>query len=549
MSYKKKKQLSYIIIGCLVIVAFACRHISVNNTYLRHFANQYRSSIYIGLYSAWVIYLEKHVVDMKMRRCLTQIGVLMVLWFLIRTIKFLVFFDPLEERICWYLYYIPMILIPTLGLKTAILMDSTDEDKSKKKTTILMILAILLIAAVLTNDLHQKVFYFPEGFLFSNEIYNYGIIFICIQIWVMFCLIMMEIALICKSRIPGKKRFWFPVIPGILLLIWNVCNILRVPLIHRIAGDMSAICCLLMAAIYQGCIACGLIQINSRYLELFQAAGGLNAEITDRAFDQHYQSGKFPDISTEIRQGVLTAPFVMEDGIRISHMYIRGGHLFWTEDISLLVDQYEDIKEQQEELKEKNLLLQKTYQQEAKRRKIEEQNRLLNLIQSQTAGQLELISCFMWELEKTESKDVYERLLGQIVVVGTYLKRRKNFLLTIHNENQELLGADDLIQGLAESCSALMLCHIRALYYVNVSPLVLHDVDVLKCYDYFEWLTEQLFNKMDMIFFRVVMLEESLMISVHIVSGYDLDQLLSGRPGTEVQREDEKEWLIRWRIS
>lgn len=549
MSYKKKKQLSYMIIGCLVIVAFACRHISVNNTYLRHFANQCRSSIYIGLYSAWVIYLKKHVVDMKMRRCLTQIGALMVLWFLIRTIKFLVFFDPLEERICWYLYYIPMILIPTLGLKTAILMDSTDGDKSRKKTTILMILAILLIAAVLTNDLHQKVFYFPEGFLFSNEIYNYGIIFICIQVWVMFCLIMMEIALICKSRIPGKKRFWFPVIPGILLLIWNVCNILRVPLIHRIAGDMSAICCLLMAAIYQGCIACGLIQINSRYLELFQAAGGLNAEITDCAFDQHYQSGKFPDISTEIRQGVLTAPFVMEDGIRISHMYIRGGHLFWTEDISLLVDQYEDIKEQQEELKEKNLLLQKTYQQEAKRRKIEEQNRLLNLIQSQTAGQLELISCFMRELEKTESKDVYERLLGQIVVVGTYLKRRKNFLLTIHSENQELLGADDLIQGLAESCSALMLCHIRALYYVNVSPLVLHDVDVLKCYDYFEWLTEQLFNKMDMIFFRVVMLEESLMISVHIVSGYDLDRLLSGRPGTEVQREDEKEWLIRWRIS
>lgn len=92
MSYKKKKQLSYIIIGCLVIVAFACRHISVNNTYLRHFANQCRSSIYIGLYSAWVIYLKKHVVDMKMRRCLTQIGALMVLWFLIRTIKFLVFF-------------------------------------------------------------------------------------------------------------------------------------------------------------------------------------------------------------------------------------------------------------------------------------------------------------------------------------------------------------------------------------------------------------------------------------------------------------------------
>ena len=79
--------------------------------------------------------------------------------------------------------------------------------------------------------------------------------------------------------------------------------------------------------------------------------------------------------------------------------------MFWTEDLSLLTDQYEDIKEQQEELKARNRLLQKTYQQEAKRRKAEEQNRLLNLIQSQTTGQLELMTHFMEELEVTESKD------------------------------------------------------------------------------------------------------------------------------------------------
>lgn len=74
-------------------------------------------------------------------------------------------------------------------------------------------------------------------------------------------------------------------------------------------------------------------------------------------------------------------------------------------------------------------------------------------------------------------------------------------------------------------------------------------MDILKCYDYFEWLIEKLFNKMDMIFFRVVMLEEHLTISAHIASGYDLDKLLAGRPGTKVQKEDEKEWLVRCRIS
>lgn len=84
----------------------------------------------------------------------------------------------------------------------------------------------------------------------------------------------------------------------------------------------------------------------------------------------------------------------MRDGIRINHLLVQGGHLFWTEDLSLLTDQYEDIKDQQEELKARNRLLQKTYQQEAKRRKAEEQNRLLNLIQSQTTGQLELMTLY-----------------------------------------------------------------------------------------------------------------------------------------------------------
>ena len=156
---------------------------------------------------------------------------------------------------------------------------------------------------------------------------------------------------------------------------------------------------------------------------------------------------------------------------------------------------------------------------------------------------------FMEELEVTESKAVYERLLAQMIVIGTYLKRRKNLLLTMNNDSQEGLTEEDLRQSLAESCSALKLCQIRALYYVNVRPLILHDAEILQCYDYFEWLTEQLFGKIQTLFFRVVVMEGHLMLSVHIDSEYDLQTLLSGRSGTKVQKEDEKEWLVRCRIS
>ena len=157
----------------------------------------------------------------------------------------------------------------------------------------------------------------------------------------------------------------------------------------------------------------------------------------------------------------------------------------------------------------------------------------------------------MEELEKTESKEVYERLLGKIVVVGTYLKRRKNLTLTLHNEkneNREALKTEDLIQSLAESCMALKLCKIRALYYVNIQNLEFHDEELIKCYDYFEWLVEQLFDRMQMIFFRVVEMEAHLIISVNVISENDIYALLSGQHGAEVEQEDEKEWLIRCRI-
>lgn len=116
----------------------------------------------------------------------------------------------------------------------------------------------------------------------------------------------------------------------------------------------------LMAAIYQSSIICGLIPINSRYIELFQAAGGLDAEITDWSFKKCYHSGKFLDIPQEVRETLLVGTLVIENGTRMNHLLVRGGHLFWAEDVSLLMDQYQDIEEQQEELRERNRLCKRT---------------------------------------------------------------------------------------------------------------------------------------------------------------------------------------------
>ena len=544
MTYNKKKMLSCGVILISVLLAYICRLARPESVFMRNIADQCRNCIYLGIYCAWVIYLEKHVVHKKMRRCLTAIGCLMVFWFFVRTVKFHILHDPLGEHVCWYLYYIPMILIPVLGLAAAMFFGEKDEEKTVRRIKILLTVAVVLIVSVFTNDLHQMVFHFAKQPPFSDNDYSYGILFMVIQGWMLICLTGMEIILIRKSRIPGKKQFWLPIIPGILLLGWNIGNIFRLPFIQTFAGDMTAVCCLLMAAIYQGCILCGLIQTNNRYFELFQTSGGLDAEITDYSFQRYYHSGDFPQLSPELRSMIVNRSFVQEQGIRINHIPIRGGHLFWSEDISVLLDQYQDIREQQEELTARNRLLKKTYQKEAERRKAEEQNRLLNMIQSQTAGQLELLSQLMDELEKTESRERYNWILGKIVVVGTYLKRRKNLVLTQYTSDGNLLTMEDLRQSIAESCDSLKLCKIRAAYYVESGDVQLNADDILKCYDTFEWLVEQLSDVMHSIFYRVSQIDEDLRISVHIVSEADLRDLVSERPELKVQQEDENEWFV-----
>ena len=544
MTYNKKKMLSCGVILISVLLAYICRLERPENVFMRNIADQCRNCIYLGIYCAWVIYLEKHVVHKKMRRCLTAIGCLMVFWFFVRTVKFHILHDPLGEHVCWYLYYIPMILIPVLGLAAAMFFGEKDEEKTVRRIKILLTVAVVLIVSVFTNDLHQMVFHFAKKPPFSDNDYSYGILFMVIQGWMLICLTGMEIILIRKSRIPGKKQFWLPIIPGILLLGWNIGNIFRLPFIQTFAGDMTAVCCLLMAAIYQGCILCGLIQTNNRYFELFQTSGGLDAEITDYSFQRYYHSGDFPQLSPELRSMIVNRSFVQEQGIRINHIPIRGGHLFWSEDISVLLDQYQDIREQQEELTARNRLLKKTYQKEAERRKAEEQNRLLNMIQSQTAGQLELLSQLMDELEKTESRERYNWILGKIVVVGTYLKRRKNLVLTQYTSDGNLLTMEDLRQSIAESCDSLKLCKIRAAYYVESGDVQLNADDILKSYDTFEWLVEQLSDVMHSIFYRVSQIDEDLRISVHIVSEADLRDLVSERPELKVQQEDENEWFV-----
>ena len=73
--------------------------------------------------------------------------------------------------------------------------------------------------------------------------------------------------------------------------------------------------------------------------------------------------------------------------------------------------------------------------------------------------------------------------------------------------------------------------------------------DILNCYDFFEWLIEQLFDVINSVFFRVTQIDEKLQISVHVMSSTDIHNFLKERPELLIQQEEEQEWFIRWPLS
>ena len=171
MSKATKKSILFAL-GVLALIAFAMwlryasRHI-FHSPVVSHL----RSGIYVFLFSAWCYSLRIRIVQTQVRRYLLAISVLMVLWILLRSIKFSIE-NTDAERWLWYFYYFPMLFIPMLSVFVSRSLGKGEDFRLPRWTKLLYLPTLLLLLLVLTNDLHQQVFSFPSGVL-SDQAYRY----------------------------------------------------------------------------------------------------------------------------------------------------------------------------------------------------------------------------------------------------------------------------------------------------------------------------------------------------------------------------------------
>lgn len=447
-------------------------------------------AIYIGILVSWAASVYDRLVSKTIRRYLIALVGLMVLWILMRTLRFTVFYHvfPVGQW-CWYAYYISMIFIPQVSWMAAQYIGKPEEYRLPKKWYLMYIPSLVLLIGILTNDLHQWAFRFQFGYEIGWDMYQRSFLYYAVVVWIFVCIAMMITEIIRRCRIPkAKKMIWLPIAMLGVGVAYSVLYAIDTALFSFI--EMTAALCFTVVAIWESCIKTGLIQSNSHYDALLKCSG-LGVTVVDHDFTVHYCSNDAQLLPMEKMQAATNTPVMLDGGIRVSGSEIKGGYTLYQEDISELLDILDELKVLREELKDSNAVSMQNYQMDKRIRVLAEKNRLHDELHRQAARQINLLNDWLTKLVETDDADEKRELLRRIVVVGAYLKRRNNLILV--SEQDGMINEQELNLSIKEMMKNLQIVGVNCAASVQFDRDIPSDV-VMRLFDFYEFVVENAFD-------------------------------------------------------
>ncbi len=475
-------------VAIAVIIAYWIRmlHLYPGQLLLISTVKMLRYVIHITLLVGWCVSVKRRLINRRVRCLLMIVGMLMVFWLTVRTIKFEFIADPTNPivRYLWYCYYIPMLLIPLIGVFAVQYLDKLADYTHPKRMNLLLIPAFLLLGIVFTNDLHRLVFDFPEGITLFDSKYSYGFVYYILMAWFILGGLYFVVMLLKKSRVPGSKQMQrlplFIMLGAIVFWILYTCKIINC--------DLTAMDCLIITCLLESAIQSGMIPSNTKHSELFEITT-VPVLIVDQNFQPHYVSGAaLPLAEADISRTQVGAVHMGNTLLRSAP--ITAGRVVWQDDITeqnTLKEQLQDIRDQ---MSEENTLLQAEVELTERKAKVDEQNRLYDRIAQEVAPQLiraeELLEQAAAEPKKARS------ILPQVCLLGCYIKRRGNLLL-LGEENKQLSAAE-LEHCIRESLGNLRLGGVFTLLNSECADHLPVE-QVVAIYDFYESVAERLLGK------------------------------------------------------
>ena len=476
-----------IVVAILMTIAFVFRMIyeNLDNAMLATVMLTVRNTIHLSLLLLWVISLQRRLVNKVVRRLMVTVGALLLFWLMDKIIKW-DFTGSVTHplvRYLWYGFYVGMLYVPTLGVFIIDYLGKPENYRHPKWLNYLLIPPTLMLLTVFTNDLHQKVFVFYNGFVNFDKQYGYDWVYYVIMGWFIVTGFYFVVMMLVKSRVPGSKK-----LQKMPLLIMAFAALFWIGYSMRLYDcDLTVTDCLIITLLLESAIQSGLLPSNNRYQQIFDATT-VPVQIVDRDYQPHYVSAGALPVPEETMKRTEAGTVTMENSL-LSSAPIHGGRVVWQDDITQLNELKEQLEDTREQLGEENILLQAELDLKQQRAKADEQNRLYDRIAREVEPQLIKADALLHRIE-TNPEEI-RGLIAKVCVLGSYIKRRGNLLLL--GEDAKMVPARELEYCIRESLENLRLGQVyTALDSSCEDQLSLEHI--IAVYDFYENMVERLLD-------------------------------------------------------
>ena len=527
-----KHLLPMVFVCTAIAIAYACRMLAkfdIGGPAVNHI----RTALYLLLFTLWGFSLDRRIIQRQALHCLRLTAALMLLWLILRTLKYSVVTDLTAGRYIWYLYYLPMLFLPLLWVYIALSMGKSEDYRLSRGIGMLSIIPAVLFLLVITNDLHQQVFAFKSGVpgLPVSGTYSYRpLYFICLG-WIVGCMAFSLVRLFRKIRIPsGERKRITPFVLGCATLLYGILYLSGIPAVRWWFGDMNVMFCLLYAAIYESCIRCRMIPSNTGYVELFEATT-LAACIADRSGRIVLRSCAAGEDMTCPQEGQR---IVRPDGMRISSAPISGGYAVWQDNVRPLTELYARLNANKVEMECNKKKLQDAYLVQRSLYELTEKNRIYNELEAKHSRQTAQMRQMLAQCERSGPAE-RRSLLKKVLLLGTYIKRSAN--LYFLSSEYQWLPQQELRLTVDEAVRALTACGTECgVIYRTTEPM--RASEVVRLFDLLEIVAETTVDDLHSLFISVS--DSAMDLSVECAA--DLSAIAS----LEVTvRQEDGLWLIR----
>lgn len=521
-----------IFVFAIIAAAYSCRMLAkfdISGVYMSYI----RAALYLLLFALWGYSLDRRIIQTQALHCMRLTAALMLVWLVLRTLKYEVVTDITVARYIWYLYYLPMLFIPLFGVYIALSLGKSEKYRLTGKVVALAAIPAILFSLVITNDLHQQIFAFNSGIPGRPDNYSYHhryLYFICLG-WMVGCMIFSLIRLLKKSRIKnGGKKTLMPFIIGCITILYGILYLTGLSAVRWWFGDMNVMLCLLYAAIYESCIRCRMIQSNTGYVELFEAST-LAAVIMDRSGNVVIRSRAADEDMICPQDGTQ---IIRPDGTRISSAPINGGYVVWKDNVRPLTELRAQLSENKAQIKNNKEKLHEAYLIQKKLHELTEKRRIYDKLDLMYGDQINRIGQLLKQCENTETDEVHN-ILKRILLLGTYIKRSANlYFLSLEHE---LLSQQDIRLTVDEAVRVMNVCGTEcSVVYYMTKPM--HSEEVMRRFNLLKTVVETAVDGLNSIF--ICLSDDEMDLSVEC----DVDLSLIISSNVTVRQEDGL-WLVR----